>query len=76
MNALRVARAVGGLLAIVTLLGLLVASTLYQTIALETKTITLLLFMIGALLGVDAMIEKAPVSIKIEDEPKRETSDD
>lgn len=74
MELARVVRAIGGLLAIVTLLGLISADFFYSSLMLENDTIALLLLIIGALLGVDTLIEKS-LSISIEKEKEENKND-
>lgn len=69
MDLLRAARAIGGLLSIMTLHGLIVLDVVYEEIMLQGETIALLILIIGALLGVDALIEES-VKVKIEREKR------
>lgn len=62
---LRAARATGGLLTIATLLGLVVADVVHPSITLDPTNLTLLLAIVSALLGVDIITERLPVSIKV-----------
>jgi len=55
---IRASRAVGGLLAIVTLLSLVAADFLMRGKALDPNRVLLLLGLISALLGVDIIIER------------------
>lgn len=65
MDLLRIVRAVGGLLSIVTLLGLIVADFMYADLVLRNGRIAILLLVIGALLGIDTLIEES-INIKLE----------
>ena len=65
MDAIRSARAVGGLLAIITLLALVSADVLYQAVTLDGTTLAMLLGVISALLGVDMLADRLPVSITV-----------
>lgn len=65
MGWIRAARAVGGLLSTIALLGLVVADFWFPGRALSAESIGLLVLLIGALLAVDRLLEAAPVSIRI-----------
>lgn len=71
MELLRIARAVGGLLSIVTLLGLIVADFMYADLVLGNGRVAILLLIIGALLGIDTLVEES-ISIKLERRDKKE----
>lgn len=64
MGMLKIARAIGGLLSIMTLLTMVLLQFLEEDLVLEQTTVTILLLLIGALLGVDMIIEKG-VNIKM-----------
>lgn len=68
MSQLRTARAVGGVLAVGTLLALFLLNFLKPELQLQRTTIWILLGLISALLGVDTMIEKLPVNVEISDQ--------
>ena len=65
MTWLRAARAIGGLLAIVTLLGLVAADVVYSKIILDESTLMLLLGIIGVLLGVDMLAGRLPIELTV-----------
>jgi len=65
MTWLRAARAIGGLLAIVTLLGLVAADVVYSEIILDEGTLMLLLGIIGVLLGVDMLAGRLPIELTV-----------
>lgn len=65
MGWLRVARAVGGLLSLGVLLGLIVADFWFPGRTLGQEMIALLILLIGALLAVDRLLEQGPLSIRI-----------
>ena len=65
MTWLRAARAIGGLLAIVTLLGLVAADVVYSEIILGEGTLMLLLGIIGVLLGVDMLAGRLPIELTV-----------
>ena len=65
MTWLRAARAIGGLLAIVTLLGLVAADVLYAEITLDGTTLAMLLGVVSALLGVDMLTERLPIELTV-----------
>lgn len=68
MDWIRLARALGGLLSIIVLLILVLANTPYwypnRVGQVTPKTIALLLFLIGGLLGVDRFLEGRVLSIQ------------
>lgn len=60
------ARAIGGLVAIVVLLGLVVARSLDPAgVVLDMPTIALLLSLVSGLLGVDMAADKLPFSLEV-----------
>lgn len=67
MQWIRIARALGGLAAIVTLLAMVLLGWL-EGRPVGTGTILLMLGIISALLGVDMVTEKVPLTIKYEDD--------
>jgi len=62
---IRRARAAAGFLAVITLLGLFVADFLLDP-SLDTATVSILLVLIGALLGLDKLGETLPLQLTIE----------
>lgn len=60
------ARATGGLLAIVTLLGLVTWHFLDPSTSLTPQTMVLLVAMVSGLLGVDIVREYTPIMVRIE----------
>lgn len=67
MQWIRIARALGGLAAIAVLLYMVLQGWLEGRLV-GTGTILLMLGIISALLGVDMVTEKVPLTIKYEDE--------
>lgn len=65
MDSVRTARAVGGLLAIVTLLGLVAADVLSPAVTLDPPELAVLLGVISALLGIDIVSERLPVTLTV-----------
>lgn len=65
MGWIRAARAVGGLLSTIALLGLIVADFWFPDRNLSPEMIGLLVLLIGSLLAVDRLLQEAPVSIRI-----------
>lgn len=65
MKWLYAARALGGLLAITTLLGMVVAQFLYPELVIQDSTLYVLILMIGGLLGVDVLLEHGPIQVEI-----------
>lgn len=63
MTWLRAARAIGGLLSIITLLVLLVAD-FFTRHDVDPNTMVLLLLLISGLLAVDALGERLPITIR------------
>lgn len=58
MKAKAAVRAIGGMLTIVVLLGLITADVLYPGVSLDPGQMQVLLLLIGALLGLDALVER------------------
>lgn len=67
MDILRVTRAIGGFVAIVVLMVMLLGGFLNSSLSVRPETITILLLIIGTLLGADIMFERLPIIIRIED---------
>lgn len=68
MDLLRISRAIGGLLSIITLLSLIAAQTVYENVVLSDQSLGILLLIIGALLGLDTLIEESVIiSIRSDD---------
>lgn len=59
-------RAIGGLLSIVVLLGLLTADFWYADRALNPTTTATMLALISALLGIDILREKLPLKLSVQ----------
>lgn len=53
MDVIRLVRAVGGLLSIMTLLGLFVASVIIPEVQVQQSTVAILMSLIAGLLGID-----------------------
>lgn len=67
MELIRYARAIGGLLSIATLLAVLLAHVLLESITVSMWVIAVLLSLIAALLGVDIAYEQIPtVNVSVE----------
>lgn len=66
MQPIRWSRAIGGLLAVVVLLALLTAHVLVDGITVGSTTVGVLLLLIGALLGLDRLVERfTDISIEV-----------
>ena len=65
MTWLRAARAIGGLLAIITLLALVSADVLYQDVILDEATLAMLLAVISGLLGIDMLAGRLPIELTV-----------
>lgn len=73
MMWIEAARAIGGLVAIVVLLGLVAARSFDPTgVAVDVPTIALLLSLVSGLLGVDIATDKLPFTLEV----KRNDGDD
>lgn len=60
MSIYRYVRAVGGLLSIITLLVVLIAHELVESVTVSPMTVSVLLGLIGSLLGVDILLQRVP----------------
>lgn len=65
-DAINTVRAVGGLLAIITLLSLIVADFAYADLTLSQRSIYLLVGMISSLLGIDMLVRNGSITFKKE----------
>lgn len=65
MGWLRAARAIGGLLSVIALLGLIAADFWYPNRSLGGGMIALLVLLIGTLLAVDRLLQGQLVSIQL-----------
>jgi len=57
-DVIKITRAIGGLLTILVLLTMLLAQFVYPQFNADANTITLLLMLTGALLGIDISLER------------------
>jgi len=64
-EAIRIARAVGGLIMILVLAAMLLSAFMYPSIDVQPTLITTTVMVIGALLGLDKLLEYGPLQIQI-----------
>lgn len=60
-----IVRAIGGLLTIVTILGLVSASAVLPGVKLPVEHLQLLVAMVGGLLGLDILLQRIPVKLDV-----------
>lgn len=67
MKLKRKIRALAGFAAVLTLLGLIAADTIYPSIELSLQHVAILASLISALLGVDIALKQLPITIQGDD---------
>lgn len=65
VDVIRLTRAVGGLIMILVLAAMLLTAFIYPHIEPQPTLITTAVLVIGALLGLDALLEQGPLQIEI-----------
>jgi hypothetical protein len=65
MTVRKKARSLGGLAAILTLLGLIAADTIHPQISLSLEDKVILVSLISALLGVDLALKELPIKLNL-----------